>query len=94
MKAAFSRSGRVVVHVRPEDIILSKGRVETSARNQFKGRVIAVEDLGPVVRLRVDAGRAFTAQITGRSFSEMGLKVGSEIYITFKASSVELIQRA
>jgi len=91
VKAAFSRMGRVAVHVRPEDIILSKGRLESSARNEFKGRVTAVEDLGPVVRLRVDAGRVFTVQITGRSFAEMGLSMGSEVYVTFKASAVQLI---
>ena len=91
VKAAFSSSGRVSVHVKPEDIILSKGRVESSARNQFKGRITAVEDLGPVVRLKVDVGRVFTVQITRRSFSEMRLNVGSEVYLTFKASSVQLI---
>ena len=93
VKAAFSRSGRVSVHVRPEDIILSRGWVESSARNEFKGRIVAVEDLGPIVRLKVDVGRVFTVQITGRSFAEMGLNLGSEIYLTFKASAVQLIQR-
>lgn len=89
--ATFSHLGRVVIHLRPEDIILSKGRLESSARNAFKGRVIAVEDLGPVVRLRVDAGRVFTVQITRRSLAEMGLSMGSEVYVTFKASAVQLI---
>ncbi len=91
VKAAFSRHGRVVIHVSPEAIILSKGWVETSARNEFRGRVTAVEDMGAVVRLRLDVGRVFTVQITKRSFSEMGLNVGSEVYMSFKASSVELI---
>ena len=80
--------------MRPEDIILSKGWVDSSARNQFKGRITAVEDLGPVVRLKVDAGKVFAVQITRRSFSEMGINVGSEVYLAFKASSVQLIQRS
>ena len=91
VKAAFNRSGRVSVHVSPEDIILSKGRLESSARNEFKGKVTAVEDLGPLVRLKIDAGRVFTVQITRRSFIEMGLDLDSEVYLTFKASSVQLI---
>jgi len=94
VKAAFSRSGRVAVHVRPENIILSRGWVESSARNEFKGRIVSVEDLGPIVRLKIDIGRVFTVQITGRSFAEMGLNLGSEVYLTFKASAVHLIQRA
>ena len=93
VKAAFESSGRIAIHIRPEDIILSKDWVETSARNEFRGRIVAVEDLGPVVRLKIDVGRIFTVQITGKSFAEMGLNLGSELYISFKASAVQLIQQ-
>jgi tungstate transport system ATP-binding protein len=93
VKATFSRPGRVAIQVRPENIIISKRWVESSARNQFEGSIIAVEDLGPVVKLKVDAGKVFTVQITRKSFTEMGLNLGSEIFLTFKASAVRLIQR-
>jgi len=91
IRAAFQEEGRVNVHIGPEDIILSRQFVETSARNEFLGRVTAVEDLGSVVRLRIDAGKSFTVQITRKSLVEMGLNVGSEVYMSFKASSVELL---
>lgn len=91
IRAAFQEEGRVNVHIGPEDIILSRQFVETSARNEFKGMVTAVEDLGSVVRLKIDAGKSFTVQITRKSLVEMGLNVGQEVYITFKASSVQLI---
>ena len=89
--AAFNKSGRVVVQISPEDIILSKQFIETSARNEYKGRIIAIEEQGSIIRLRIDAGRAFTVQITKRSLVEMGLNVGSEVYMSFKASSVEAL---
>jgi len=91
IRAAFRRRGRATVHVRPEDIIVSKGPLESSARNRLRGRITAIHDLGPVVRLKVDAGRVFTVQITRKSLAEMELNVGSEVYLTFKASSVQLI---
>ena len=91
VKAAFSHSGRATILVRPEDIIISKSMIESSARNQFKGRIIAVEDLGPVIRLKVDAGRVFSIQITRRSLLEMELNLDSEVYLSFKASSVQII---
>ena len=87
--AAFNREGRVAVRISPEDIILSKQFIETSARNEYKGRIVAVEELCSIIRLKVDAGRIFTVQITRRSLVEMGLNVGSEVYMSFKASSVE-----
>ena len=91
IEAALRRSGRITVFIRPEDIILSKRRLESSARNVFEGKIVEVSDQGPLVRLKVDAGEEFVVQITKRSFIEMGLNVGSQIYLTFKASSVQSI---
>jgi len=84
-------SGKVSVFVSPEDIILSKSRFESSARNVFKGRIVEILDLGSVVRLKVDVGKPFTVQITKRSFSDMGLNLNTEVYLAFKASSVQII---
>jgi len=89
---AASQKGRVVVRVRPEDIIVSKTPMESSARNNFLGRVVGIEENGTIIRLRIDAGRVFTAHITRRTLSEMGLNIGSEVYISFKASAVELLR--
>ncbi len=88
VRAAVDRTGRATIHVKPEDIIVSLGRIETSARNQFEGTVVGVESLNNLVLLRVDAGETFTVQVTNRSFKEMGLNVGRRVFISFKASSV------
>lgn len=76
------------IHVRPEDIIVSKKEIETSARNQFKGKISEIRDHNSTIRINVDVGKVFSVQITRTSFKEMGLNIGSEIYISFKASSV------
>ena len=83
--------GRVSVHVPPQDIILSLGWIETSARNQFRGPIVGVEEKNGVVMISVDVGAVFRAQITRKSFDEMKLSLGKEINISFKASSVILI---
>ena len=91
IEAALGKSGKVTVFVRPEDIILSRKAVASSARNVFKGKIVEVSDFGPVVKLRIDAGKEFVVQITKRSFTEMQLNLGSTVFLTFKASSVRLI---
>lgn len=91
VRATFSHEGRATIHIAPEDIIVSLGVLESSARNSLKGRIIGVEEMNSVVKLKVDVGRTFIAQITRRSLVEMGLNVGQEVYITFKASSVQAI---
>lgn len=88
---AFSQEGRTSIHVRPEDIILSRSPIESSARNTLRGAIVGLEEIGSLVRLKVDVGRVFTVQITKKSFAEMGLNMGQEIHITFKASSVQLL---
>ncbi len=85
---AFSAKGRTTVNVRPGDIIVSMGIMDSSARNNLHGKIIAVEEQDAIVRLKVDVGVLFTVQITKRSLEEMGLNVGQEVYLTFKASSV------
>jgi len=84
-------TGKVSVLISPEDIILSRDRFASSARNLFKGRIVEISDLGSVVRLKVDVGRPFTVQITKLSFKEMGLNLNAEVFLAFKASSVQII---
>ncbi len=91
IEAALRKSGMVTIFIKPEDIILSKNRFESSARNAFKGKIVEISDQGSLVRLKIDVGKEFVTQITKRSFAEMGLNVGSKIYITFKASSVQIV---
>ena len=80
--------GRITIHVRPQDIIISKDWIDTSARNQFRGTVTGLEEKNGVVMVSVDVGVVFRVQITRKSMSEMGLHLGSEVNISFKASSV------
>jgi len=81
-------TGRASLHVRPQDIIISKGWIETSARNQFRGPIIGVNERNSIVLIDVDVGEVFKVQITRKSFNEMGLKLGDPVNISFKASSV------
>ena len=86
--ASGQSSGQVSVFISPEDIILSKMRIASSARNILEGKIVEIIDLGSIVRLKVDVGKPFTVQITKRSFNEMELNLNSNVFLTFKASSV------
>ncbi|MEM2906336.1 MAG: ABC transporter ATP-binding protein [Candidatus Bathyarchaeia archaeon] len=91
IEAASKRTGRVSVFVRPEDIIVSKAPIVSSARNVLRGRIVKVEERNGLVELTVDVGQQLTAVVTRQSFAEMGLNLGLEVYLAFKASSVEVI---
>jgi molybdopterin-binding protein len=85
------RKSATAVFINPQDIILSKTAVDSSARNVFKGKITEITDLDSLVKLKVDVGKPFTVQITKLSFNEMGLCLNAEVFITFKASSVQVI---
>jgi molybdopterin-binding protein len=85
------RQGATVVFINPRDIIVSKTAVESSARNVFKGKITEITDLDSLVKLKINAGKPFSVQITKQSFNEMGLCLNAEVFIAFKASSVQVI---
>ena len=91
IEAITSRTGRVMLHIRPENIVISKHGVESSARNRFGGTVAEVIDLGATVRIRISGEIPITAVITRRSFFEMELNIGSQVTAFFKAISVEVL---
>jgi tungstate transport system ATP-binding protein len=88
--AVTRKTGKTSIFISPDDIILSKIAFSSSARNSFEGSVIEIVDMNSVVKLRVDVGKFFTVHITRRSFEEMNINLGSKVFLTFKASSVQV----
>jgi molybdopterin-binding protein len=86
--------GAAAAVIRPEDILVSKGPISSSARNCFPGAIVAMSDLGLVGSIRVDcSGVEFTVFVTRASRAEMDLAEGQEVMLTFKATSVHLLSR-
>jgi len=88
IEAFAEKTGNVTIAFRPEDVIVSKKPISTSARNTFEGKIVDIVDEGALIRLKIDIGIPICAIITKKSFVEMKLKPNSIVYISFKASSV------
>lgn len=89
--AISKREGEVKVCIRPEEIIISRNPIETSGRNTLKGEIIGLSERESTVQVKIDTGIDITATITKKSYSDMELKIGDEIYLAFKATAVHLI---
>ena len=72
----------------PHDIIVSKKAIPTSARNLFRGQIIEIIKDSSLIGVTVRAEEDFRVTITERSFREMGLTIGEDVYIAFKATAV------
>ena len=84
------KTGQAYISIDPESIIISLGEVDSSARNTFSGRLVRVEEEGGRVRVAVNIGVELIACLTKKSFFSMGLNVGREVWLTFKALSVKV----
>ena len=91
IEASAQREGSTTIFISPEDIILSKTPLTSSARNILKGKITEITDLDSLVKLKIDVGKLFSVQITKRSFNEMNLQLNADVYIAFKASSVQIL---
>mgnify|MGYP001056874584 FL=1 len=91
IESILKLKGEATVFINPQEIIVSKKQMESSARNVFKGRITQISDSGASVRLTVDVGKPFIVQITKASYCEMELSFGAEVFITFKALSVQSV---
>jgi molybdopterin-binding protein len=84
--------GTAAAVIRPEDILVSKEPISSSARNSFRGSITAMTDLGLVTSLSVDCcGVMFTVFVTRISCAQMNLAPGIDVSLTFKATSVHLL---
>ena len=64
--------------------------MKLSARNQIKGRVVAVERGQTTGHVRIDIGNGvvITSSITNEALDDLALKVGDEAMAVIKASDV------
>jgi tungstate transport system ATP-binding protein len=72
------------------ELILSRKPLDSSARNQLRGTVKAVEPLAGLLRVSVDCGVVLKALVTPSAAVEIGVAVGRDLVVTFKASAVRL----
>ena len=64
--------------------------MKISARNQFKGTVIAIDEgaVNGIVKIDIGGGNVMSATISMAAIRELGLAVGKEAYAVVKATSV------
>ena len=92
MKIAVASELRGKFHasIRPEDILISTEPLKSSARNCLHGAISRVDNRGATFLLTVTVPPDFICLVTRRSFEEMELGEGKEVYLTFKASAVHV----
>jgi tungstate transport system ATP-binding protein len=84
------RSGPATLAIPPEEIVLSRAPLESSARNMVAGRIIRVSEQGGAMRVTIDGGVELIALVTRRSFEDLGFTVGGPAHASFKSVAVRV----
>jgi molybdopterin-binding protein len=84
------KEGEVNVFIRPENIILSKVKLKSSARNCIGGKISKINQIGATYRVYMDNG--LSALVTKHAIEELGLNSGKKVYASFKATAIHLIK--
>jgi tungstate transport system ATP-binding protein len=88
IQAVGTHDGKVTIRISPQDVIVSKESILSSARNTLTGTVVGIDDSDSTILLTVDVGVVIAVQITQRSLKDLELGIGDRVHVTFKASSV------
>ncbi len=89
----YCERDEVFICIRPEDVIISRQQETSSARNHFTAKITHVEPWGLEYKLGVDCGFPLVASVTRHSIDSLGLKIGADIFVSFKATAIHLIKR-
>jgi len=79
--------------LRPDDVVIAREAVSTSARNSFPARIVRLEPIGRRTRLVLDCGFPLIAHVTRQSAREMNLAAGDQVVASFKATVPHLLPR-
>lgn len=84
------RGGPATLAIPPQEIVLSREPLHSSARNCLPGRVVRIAEQGASVRVTLDAGVELVALVTRRSVEEMGIALGAPLYASFKSVAIRV----
>jgi molybdopterin-binding protein len=90
LRATTEAKGEMRLSLRPEDILISKEPLQSTARNCLLGVISDIADRGSVIYITVNLPPDFVCVITRQAFDELQLRKGAEVWITFKASAIHV----
>ncbi|MDR1819207.1 MAG: ATP-binding cassette domain-containing protein [Methanobrevibacter sp.] len=93
-KDEINDDNKVLIAIRPENIIFSKEKFQSSARNQLKGKIIDLIKNGPNILVKVDVNKVIIqGLLTANSADVLEMEVNNEVYLSFKSLNVKIIDK-
>ncbi len=81
-----------IIAIEPTQIVLSITELDSSMRNRFRGEIISLHARNDHIEVTVQSGEKFQVIITRASLEELGVTIGSPVWISFKSSAVRVLR--
>lgn len=91
--AEYAIGEEVFACIRPEDVTLAPTKMISSARNTLVGEITKMALSGALVQVEINCGFPLVVLVTKKSVEELNLKMGGQVYASFKASAVHVIKK-
>lgn len=74
----------------PVHLVLSRSPLQSSMRNAFQGRIVALQEQSDLIKVTIDAGERFQAVITHEAMRDLDIHFGDPVWVSFKSSAVHV----
>jgi molybdopterin-binding protein len=81
-----------IIVIEPTQIVLSRTELDSSMRNRFKGEIVSLHARNDHIEVTVRSGEKFQVIITRAALEELGVTIGSTVWISFKSSAVRVLR--
>lgn len=85
-----SEEGYIII--RCEDITINLSKTDSSAVNQFEGRITGLVQLPHFCEVMVDIGIQMVVSLSEDSVNKLHLEANKKVWLSFKATAVRIIQ--
>ena len=76
------------IAIDPKQIVVSKEKLDSSMQNSFSGKIIGMNEENGKVKLNINVDEQVQVMITHKALEKLQLSIGSNVWISFKSSSV------
>ncbi len=83
------KNGKIII--RGEEIILSNEKIDSSATNNFKGRITQIIPYLTNYEVIVDIGIDLTVVISEESLLKFNFRKDAEVWVSFKSTVIKII---
>ena len=81
-----------IIAIEPTQIVLSRVELDSSMRNRFRGEIVALHARNDHIEVTVQTGEIFQVIITRSALDELGITIGSLVWISFKSSAIRILR--